>query len=145
MRRDCKRCNQRIRSMITDGYERCRQRKLPSMPSDERKLYYIDDSDNDLRQDTTYGNDGRWSMGLDVEIRRWDHFGMFSCLSLLFFSSLDLGPVQMASAWVVTTFGVSQVAVDFPRAPDPPKGRPEWYRSVAGLMGSCDCIRGTVV
>ena len=29
--------------MITDGYERCRQRKLPSMPSHERKLYHPDD------------------------------------------------------------------------------------------------------
>jgi hypothetical protein len=47
-----------------------------------------------------------------------------SCFSsLLFFSSLDLGPVQMASARVFTTFGVSQEEVDFPRAPDPPKGR----------------------
>jgi len=63
------------------------------MPSHERKLYYIDDSDNDLRRDTTYGNDGRWSMGLEVEIWRRDHFWMFSRLSLLFFSSLDLGPV----------------------------------------------------
>jgi hypothetical protein len=96
------------------------------MPSHERKLYHPDDSDNDLRRDTSYGNDSLWSMGLEVEIWRRDHFWMFSCFSLLF-SSLDLGPVQMASAWVFTTFGVSQVEVDFPRAPDPPKGRPEWY------------------
>jgi len=48
--------------MITLGYERCRQGKLPSMPSHERKLY-PDDSDKDLRRDTSYGNDGRWSMG----------------------------------------------------------------------------------
>ena len=47
----------------------------------------------------------------------------FLLSSLYFFTSLDLGPVQMASAWVFTTFGVSQVEVDFPRAPDPPKGR----------------------
>jgi hypothetical protein len=49
-------------------------------------------------------------------------FGCF-LFSLLSFSSLDLGPVQMASARVFTTFGVNQVEVDFPRAPDPPKGR----------------------
>jgi hypothetical protein len=48
---------------------------------------------------------------------------MFSCFSLLFFSSLDIGPVQMASAQVFTTIGVSQVEVDFPHAPDTPKGR----------------------
>jgi hypothetical protein len=47
--------------------------------------------------------------------------------SLLFFSSLDLGPVQMASARVFTTFGVSQVEVHWRDVPDPPKCRPEWY------------------
>jgi hypothetical protein len=70
---------------------------------------------------------------------------MFSCFSLLFFSSLDLGPVQMASARVFTTFGVSQVEVEFPRAPDLPKGRPEWYRSVAGLMRLYEHVRGMIV
>jgi hypothetical protein len=46
---------------------------------------------------------------------------MFSSFCLLF-SSLDLGPVQMALARVFTT---SQwiMDVEFPRAPDPPKGR----------------------
>ena len=63
----------------------------------------------------------------------------------LFFSSLDLGPVQMASARVFTTFGVSQVEVDFPRAPDPPNGRPEAYRSVAGLMISYKYVCGMIV
>ena len=47
---------------IIDGYDRCRQRKLPSMPSYEWKLY-PDDSDKDRRRDTSYRNDGRWSMG----------------------------------------------------------------------------------
>jgi len=36
--------------MITDGYDRYRQWKLPSMPNHERALYHPDDSDNDLRQ-----------------------------------------------------------------------------------------------
>jgi hypothetical protein len=62
---------------------------------------------------------------------------MFSSFSLLFFSSLDLGPVQMASARVFTTFGVSQVEVDFPRAPDPPKG----YRTVPIGSGTYDFVR----
>jgi len=53
----------RIRSMITEGYNRCWQRKLPSMPSQERTLYHPDDSDNDLRRDMSYGNDGCCSMG----------------------------------------------------------------------------------
>jgi len=51
------------------------------------------------------------------------NFWKFSCFSLLVFSSLELGPVQMASAWVFTTFGVSQVEMDFPRAPDLTNGR----------------------
>jgi hypothetical protein len=51
----------------------------------------------------------------------------------------------MASARVFTNFGVSQVEVDFPRAPDPPKGRPEWYQSVAGLMISYEYVRGMIV
>jgi hypothetical protein len=38
MRYDCTRCNCRIRLMITEGYQRCRQRRLPSMPTHERKL-----------------------------------------------------------------------------------------------------------
>jgi hypothetical protein len=64
------------------------------MPNHERKLYHPDDSDNDPRRDVRATSmDGRWSMGLEVEIWRRDHFWMFSCFSLLFFSSLDLGPV----------------------------------------------------
>ena len=62
-----------------------------------------------------------------------------------FITSLDLGLVQKASARVFTTFGASQVEVDFPRAPDPPKGRPEWYQSVAGLMISYEYVRGMIV
>jgi len=56
-------------------------------------------------------------------------FGFFS--SLLFFSpnlisSLDLGPVQMASALVLPHPDHSQMEVEVPRAPDPQKG----YRTV---------------
>jgi hypothetical protein len=67
---------------------------------------------------------------------------LVSLFSSLFFSSLDLGPVQMALARVFTTFGVSQVEVEFPRSPDPPKVHPERYRSVAGLMISYEYVRG---
>jgi len=54
-------------------------------------------------------------------------FFSFSLLfsSPYFITTLDVGPVQMASARVFTTFGVSQVEVDFPCAPDPLKGHPE--------------------
>jgi len=46
-----------------DGYDRCRQQKLTSRPNHEQKLYRHDDSNKDLRRDTSYGSDGRWSMG----------------------------------------------------------------------------------
>jgi len=74
-----------------------------------------------------------------------DHFSMFSSFSLLFLSSLDLGPVQMASARVVTTFRGTQMEVGFPPAQDPPKGLPEWYRSVAGHMISYKYVPGMIV
>ena len=86
---------------MIEGYEWCRQRTLPSMTSHERMLYQPDDSDDGLRQDTSYGNDGHWSMVRKWRYGWWDHFWMFSCWSLVFFSSLDLGPVQMASARVL--------------------------------------------
>jgi hypothetical protein len=61
--------------MITNGYERCRQRKLPTMPTDERKLYHPDDSDKDLRHDDMSYESGTGGhvgccMSLAVEIRR---------------------------------------------------------------------------
>ena len=40
--------------MITDGYKRCQQRKLPSMPCDERKLYHPDDSGQGPRRDMNH-------------------------------------------------------------------------------------------
>jgi hypothetical protein len=66
-------------------------------------------------------------MDLEVEIWRRDNFWMFSCFALLFFSSLDLGPVEMALARVLPPPDLSQWEVEFPRAPDPPKGHPERY------------------
>jgi len=36
-----------------DDYNRCRQWMLPSMGSNERKLYHSDDSHNDLRRHCT--------------------------------------------------------------------------------------------
>jgi hypothetical protein len=42
-------------------------------------------------------------------------------------TSLDLRPVQMASARVLPPPDLSQREVEFPRAPDLPKGHPERY------------------
>jgi hypothetical protein len=64
---------------------------------------------------------------------------MCSCFSVLFFSSLDLGPVQMASARVFTT---SQWMWSFPVHRIRRKVTIELYQSVAGLMISYDYVRG---
>jgi hypothetical protein len=94
------------------------------MPNHEQMLYHPDDSDNDLHRDIRApGMDGQWNMGSKVEIWRTGSHLVVSCFSLLSFSSLDPGPAQMASARVFTTFRVNQVEVDFPHAPDLPKGR----------------------
>jgi hypothetical protein len=107
--------------MVTDGYERCRQSKLPSMPTRLRKFYHPDGSDKDLRRDTSYGKDRHWRMGSQVEIWRWDHFWM-----LLLLSSLLLlcgsRPSTHGVGMGFTTFGVNGVEMDFPRWLEPPLG-----------------------
>jgi len=108
----------------------------------------VTNSDNNLSRDIR-------ALGMDGQkcrrsFRKWryggrDHVWNLSCFALLFFSSLDFTPVKTGSAWVCTTFRVSQVEVDLPHAPDPPKGQPAQYWLVAGLMGPYDCVHGTVV
>jgi hypothetical protein len=57
--------------MITEGYDRCRQRKAPSMPNHERNLYHPEDSDNDPCRDIrATGMDVEWSIGSEVGIWR---------------------------------------------------------------------------
>ena len=67
---------------------------------------------------------------------------MFSCFSLLVFSSLDLGPVQMASAQVFTT---SQWMWCFPVRRIIRTFAIELYQMVVELLGSYDCVRGMIV
>jgi len=113
------------------------------MRSHERKLYHPDNFNIDLRRDVRAP--GVMVVGAWVRKLRYggrDHFWMFSCFSLLFFSSLDLGPVQMASAWVFTT---SQWRWSFPVHRIRRKVAIELYRSVVGLMGSYDCVRRMIV
>jgi hypothetical protein len=69
----------------------------------------VSNSDNDLHliRGTSARLDGRMPDIPEVEIWRTGSLWMF-LLSLLFtllLTSLDLGPVQMASAWVFTTSG----------------------------------------
>jgi len=107
-----------------EGYDRCRQRKLPSMPSHERMLNHPDDSDNDLHRDIrATGMDGRRSMG---SVRKWsyggrDHFWMF----LVPLCSSSLLWISARYKWRRHGFlppSESQVKVDLPRVPHPPKG-----------------------
>ena len=87
-------------------------------------------------------------LGIGGKVINWVFLSSVS--SVLFTSpysitSLDLGPVQTASARGFTTFGLSQVKVDFPRPPDPLKGGPKWYQSGAGLIISYEYVRGMIV
>jgi len=83
------------------------------MPSHERKLYHPDDSDVDLRRDTSYGNDSRWSLGSEVEIWRTGLLGCFLFLSSLLFGS------RPVTNGVGMGFYHLQPEVEFPCAPDP--------------------------
>ena len=61
---------------------------------------------------------------------------LFLSSLLLFFGS------RPGTNGVGTGFYHQPMEVEFSRAPDPPNGRPEWYRSVAGLMNSYQYVRG---
>jgi len=65
--------------------------------------------------------------------------------SHLLFSALNLGPVQIGLAWVLTTFGVSQLEVDSSCAPDPPKARADSYQFLAGLIIWYEYVRDIIV
>jgi len=80
---------------------------------------------------------GAWVRKLKYRGR--DHFWMFSHFSaLLFFSCLDLGPVQMVLAWVFTT---RQWRWSFPMHQMRRKVAIELYQSVAGRKISYECVR----
>jgi len=79
---------------------------------------------------------------LEVEIWRRDHIWMVSCFSLLFFSALDLGPVQMVSAQVFTS---CEWKWSFPVDQIRRKVAIELYPSVVGLMGLRDCVCRMIV
>ena len=66
-----------------DDYRRLRPMPAAEAPIDAESraeaLYHHDDSENDLRRDLrATGMDGRWSMSLEVVVRRiWKQFGCF--------------------------------------------------------------------
>jgi len=76
-----------------------------------------DDSNDDLHRDTSYGNDGGWSMGSKVEIWRTGSLGCFLFLSSLLFGS------RPSTNGVGMGFYHLPMVVEFPHTPDPPKGR----------------------
>jgi hypothetical protein len=67
---------------------------------------------------------------------------LFPSLLCSFISSLDLDPVQMASALVFTT---SQWRWSFPVRRISRKVAIELYRSVVGLLGLYDCVPRVIV
>jgi len=108
-------------------------------------LCHPDDSDNNLRRDIrATGMDSQWRISSEVAVRRiWKQFRRFLLslcfllFSSLFIFSLDLGPVQMASAWVCTT---CQPRWSFPVHQIHRKVTIELYRLVVGHTGSYDCV-----
>jgi len=84
-----------------------------------------------------------WSLENGLESRDMETGSLLDVfLFLLCFSSLDHGPVQMASAWVSTT---SQWRWSFPVRRIRRKVAIELYWSVVGLMGSYECVRRIIV
>jgi len=73
--------------MITDGYIRCLQGKLLSLPSHKLKLYHHDNFNTAIRRDTRYWSDGCWSMVLVRKLRYGDGI-TFRCYLVSLFSSL---------------------------------------------------------
>jgi hypothetical protein len=94
-------------------------------------LYHPDESDNDVRRDIrATGMDGRWSMSSEVVVRRiWTQFRrflLFFCFILFstlhLFISLFFFGSQPGTNGVGTGFYHLPMEVEFPHAPDSPKG-----------------------
>jgi hypothetical protein len=82
----------------------------------------VSNSDNGLHlvRVTTARLDGRMPEILELELWRMVSLWMFQIFSFRYiFTCLDLGPVQMASAWVLPPSETSQVEVEFPHVTDP--------------------------
>jgi hypothetical protein len=73
----------------------------------------------------------------EVNQARFGAFLLFSLLFFILFLLLDLGPVQMASAWVFTTY---HRRWSFPVRRIHRKVTLERYRSVAGFMKPYDGV-----
>jgi len=125
--------------MITEGYERCRQRKLPSMPSHEQKLPSMLSHERKLSATlmiptTTYAEIYElrvWMVG-GVWVRKWRCGGYGSSSAISFCSIVSFSSLFSSSLLIGFRPGTNGVGmgfyhlpmeVEFPRAPDPPKGR----------------------
>ena len=94
------------------------------------------------------GMEVQWSISLEAAVRRiWKQFRRFLLfLCFLLFSavyfSVDLNPVQMASAWVFT---ICKLRWSFPVHRICWKVTIELYWSVVGLMGGYNCVCRMIV
>jgi len=126
--------------MITDGYDRCRQQKLPSMPNHELKLH-PDDSDNDLRR--YIQSTGIMVIGAWVRKSRYGDGINFGCCHVSLFSCSHLW-ISARYKWCRHGFYQLRISVNgrwsFPLHQIPQNFAIELYRSVVGLMCSYDCV-----
>jgi len=116
-------------SYTIEVYRRLRLMPAAEAPIDAESwaaaLCHPDDSDNHLPPNIRpTGIDGRWSLSLEVAVRRiWKQFRHF----LLFLCSLHFSPLLIEIWPSINGVGMGfyhlPMEVEFPRAPDPPKGR----------------------
>jgi len=148
--RDVTTRNWLIQSMTTEVYDRCRKRKLPSMPSHERKL-----STTLVSPTITYAEIyklqgqmvggvwvrkwrcGGYGSSSDVSFCSFCSFCSFVSSSSLLFSSLLIG-FRPSTNCVSMGFYHLPMEVEFPRALDPPKGR---HRAVPIGCGTYGFVR----
>jgi len=124
-----------IQWLMTMVITKSSERKPPSMPPSQAEAHTmigdfteitVSNSDDDLHLVRVMSArlNGPMADLPEVEIWRtvslWMSLLSFYFSSVYFFTPLDLGQLQMASARVLPSPETSQVAVEFPRAPDQP-------------------------
>jgi len=160
---------------MIDVYNRCQQRKVPSIASHEWKLYHPEDADKYLQQDGTIFECGtgspvgcyprlelkeqrNWGLRLgsggNESIEFWNSgleesnqsgVSVFCFFSSLLFSILCYFRSRPSTNGIGTVFYRLQLEVELACATDPPHGHPERYWVVVGLVGSYNCIHRMVV
>jgi len=114
----------------------------PLIQSHKRKLYHHDNCNHEQYWHMNNVHDSGCCISSESKISKWDDFWMFSSFSLLFFTSCDLSPVQIASAGVFTA---CQNRWSFPMHWIHQNVAIALYRLVGEHMGSYDCICRIIV